>query len=451
MFLFSPAGSCLPTDVRGLGLEIWGKPHLVRLEEAALVWVDDGFTRCEFAPGKFSVRRSISAADHAAVEFEWSCDNRTAIIRRSWSGEFPVYHDSVPVPVASSHQKLYKLLTFRPGRAPIAVAPASEVRISRRGSAWHSQVDALPVLRSKIPPTFERAAKLVRDLVHEAVRLVPDDALLLLSGGIDSSAIAAAMRNVGRRPRAATFTVRGWTAESRTPLRDIDNARIVARHLDLRLDEVGIEAKRLVPNLSLAAYLCETHRGTIVDEAVALMELARHVGQRGFRHVCFCNAADDLFGAFPSALRFYRGRELQGFFQDNLRTSANEIAIVQNIFAPWRIAVHDPYWTQKLFQLGYHLPLRYRIDRARLMKPLLRAAFREDLPAEIVTRPKCVTRDATGVRAVMEQAFGRHRERYRQIFNRCVRTRDQVSANLLRRLWKMIPREGRLVMGKPHL
>ena len=51
------------------------------------------------------------------------------------------------------------------------------------------------------------------------------------------------------------------------------------------------------------------------------------------------------------------------------------------------------------------------------MKRVLREAFRADLPADIVFRPKCATRDATGVRNVLEDAFGTSRDRYRQVFH----------------------------------
>jgi asparagine synthetase B (glutamine-hydrolysing) len=138
------------------------------------------------------------------------------------------------------------------------------------------------------------------------------------------------------------------------------------------------------------------------------------VRRAGFRAVCVGEAADDLFGGFKFALRFYRGAALRKYYQRQLEIDLpDELAILQNLFRPWGISVVDPFWTRELLEVGYNLPLRYRLDARRLMKMVLRHAFAEALPAQIVERPKCVTRDATQIRDVLEQAFGRSRERYR--------------------------------------
>lgn len=68
------------------------------------------------------------------------------------------------------------------------------------------------------------------------------------------------------------------------------------------------------------------------------------------------------------------------------------------------------------------------------MKRVLREAFRADLPADIVFRPKCATRDATGVRNVLEDAFGTSRDRYRQVFHDLFRDERGWPGNLIRGL-----------------
>jgi hypothetical protein len=97
----------------------------------------------------------------------------------------------------------------------------------------------------------------------------------------------------------------------------------------------------------------------------------------------------------------------------------DELSILQNLFRLWGIAVVDPFWTHELAQIGYNLPLRFRLDPGRLMKTILRDAFAERLPATIVRRPKCVTRDASLIRDVLEREFGRSRERYRRFLQFC--------------------------------
>jgi asparagine synthase (glutamine-hydrolysing) len=259
--------------------------------------------------------------------------------------------------------------------------------------------------------------KKVRKLVLESVAALPNNAALLLSGGIDSAAIAAAACHCGKRFRAFTFSVSGAPMPSNDLDSDLFSARLVAKHLDLPLTEISLSPKQLIRDLPLAVLLCETHRGTIVDPGVALIATAKRLAREGYTQIWMGEPADDLFGALKFVLRFFRGPELRSYLRRQIeRDSPNEMAVIQNIFAHYGISVCYAYWTPKLLQLGYNLPFRFRVDRRRLMKRVLREAFRDDLPEEIVQRPKQVPRDATGVRAVLEEAFGKSRERYRPIF-----------------------------------
>jgi asparagine synthetase B (glutamine-hydrolysing) len=57
----------------------------------------------------------------------------------------------------------------------------------------------------------------------------------------------------------------------------------------------------------LAVALAETPRGTIIDDCAALLEVARKISRAGYKTVAMGEAADDLFGSFKFALRYYRG------------------------------------------------------------------------------------------------------------------------------------------------
>ena len=115
----------------------------------------------------------------------------------------------------------------------------------------------------------------------------------------------------------------------------------------------------------------------------------------------------------------YRGLRLRQYYQHELDVSLpNELAILQKVFEPWGIALVQPFWTQALKVIGYNLPVAFRVDPRRLMKRVIRDAFANILPVEIVNRPKCITRDSTQVRDVLEAEFGCSRERYRPVFKK---------------------------------
>ncbi|HTL66652.1 MAG TPA: asparagine synthase-related protein [Lacunisphaera sp.] len=439
MFLFCPIASLLPTSISKRGLDAWGTPRLRRWQGGAILWIDDGFTRCVIDGHSLRVVRSPNKTSLPVCGFRWHPAKQTIELFRRWSGEFHIYFRLDSTPVIASDKKLFNFLNGKNsgGLIPQKLVAGSTTKVRLSGQRWTKIVtrDRPPPALGR-RPTIKGTATQVRQLLQGWVRQATPDTLLLLSGGIDSSAVAAAAHQCRIQLAAATFAVRGWTASGGRWQEDMANARRVATHLKLRHYEIPLDPRALVRNLPLAIFLSETHRGTIIEEAVALIEVAKFAARRNFRRVWFCDAADDLFGSFHFVLRLYCGRELQGYFRDQLtRALPDELAIVQNNFAPWRITVEDPYWTEPFFRLGYHLPTRLRVDRRRLMKPVLRAAFRGELPDDIVERPKCVTRDATGVRSVMEQAFGKERERFRETYNTLIK--DDSFARLTRALGKL--------------
>jgi asparagine synthetase B (glutamine-hydrolysing) len=188
-------------------------------------------------------------------------------------------------------------------------------------------------------------------------------------------------------------------------------------------------------NIPIAIYLAETARGTIVDELPAHIEMARIFKADGIRRVLTGEGADDLFGAFPFALRYYQGRELKEFLQrELLRGLPDELAILQDVYSPWDVSLVHPYWTRELRSLGYSLPLHYRVDSRRLMKRVLRDAFADLLPDHLRMRPKGVPRDCTQIRGVLEEVFGGGPARYRSILDKMMKRRSKWPDELLRTL-----------------
>jgi asparagine synthetase B (glutamine-hydrolysing) len=266
----------------------------------------------------------------------------------------------------------------------------------------------------------------VRRLVLESVASIRVGSALLLSGGIDSSVVAAAMRITGKTSHPFTFGLKRPIRPQQEWESDLACSRRVAAHLHLSMTEILLRPDALVRNVPMGIYLAETPRGTIVDDCVALIEVAKQIAAAGYTEVFMGEAADDLLGSFKFALQYYRGQQLRAYYRAQLiRNLPDELAIIQNVFAWFGISVIQPLWTKELLRIGYNLPLHYRLDKGRLMKQVLRDAFAPDLPPEIVRRPKCVTRDSTQIRYVLENEFGTDRERYRALFRIMMGARKQ--------------------------
>jgi asparagine synthetase B (glutamine-hydrolysing) len=423
MFLFIADGSKPTISPSELLNSLPGRAHIVRNETQYVVWTEDRFTKAIETRGQVTVEvRRPHVDQDPVVRLHWDIGRDEVLIERRWSGEFAAYIAHRPALVLASHLRLVALLW---GGLPVGtrqLKPSSRLSILRGEFQEEHAIDEARV--STKPGRFEygKATECVRRLVLESVGKLPTSSALLLSGGVDSSVVAAAGKLSGKKLYPFVFGLKRLLLPQKREEDDFFHAQKMSEHLESRLIKIVLESRCMIQNVRLAVALAETPRGTIIDDCVALVEVARILEKKGFSTVVMGEAADDLFGGFKFALRYYKGSELQQYFMHELNVSLpNELCIIQKIFEPCGISVVQPYWTRELKRLAETIPLSVRVDSKRLMKRILRDAFSDILPAEIRERPKGVTRDTTQIRFVLEKRFGKSRERYRGIFNELFR------------------------------
>jgi asparagine synthetase B (glutamine-hydrolysing) len=273
----------------------------------------------------------------------------------------------------------------------------------------------------------------LRQSIGHAVASLPRDSVLLLSGGIDSSALAA----------ATPFQIRSvtWTTPKATKLQnegsDLFFAVQVAHHLKLPHTILTLSPEKLRTNVDAAILLGEVKRGTLVDDLVVYIEIARALRKEGVRTVVIGEAADDALGCLPFNLRLLQGQTLLDKLRlDYLAGATADHAAISKTFAAFGIEVVDPYLSATVADVVARIPLEHRVDQKRLMKPALRLAFRDELPEMVVRRHKQVSRDASGVRILLAERYGTSRERFLPIYDRIFRSQNAVETqqDLLSRL-----------------
>lgn len=419
MFLFTADKSTLRSQ-RLAELGRLGSIQCVQDASSALIWTDDGFTQYGQCGNIVRVGlRRPSIDDAPLARLEWDTSSKTVFCRRSWSGEFAPWYSKGPDFAVASHLKLAASLLrdfdFRWNR----VEPGHFLSMSL------STLESSPVLEDEFRCDEQRVewnyadlTQEVRELVIRSVREHSGDVALLLSGGLDSSILAASGVLVGKRVTAYAFSL---PSSVRPPDAECDllAARRTAAEFGIPLLEIRVRPGRIIEDTPLGVYLAETSRGTFVDDTPLLVNAAREFRRTGIRSIWMGEGADDLFGGFKFAFRFYRGEDLAQYFRDQLRFDLpNELAMIQNVFTAWGISVVQPFWTRELFQIGYALPLEIRVDSRRVMKRVLRDAFERDLPHWILQRPKIATRDGTGARNVLAKRYGTTPNRYRPLYRR---------------------------------
>ena len=413
----------------------FGKFQLMEFVSGVLLWADNQFTACKYSSNMVCIDMARPEIDGSPLaSFKWNLDRGCILLERNWSGIFSLRFSPKPPLIVTSHTKLAALLLKKPVHLP-ALEPGKSLSAHYRNN-W-----VLKSRKAASPPkpvpshamSYRETINRVRQAVFDSVRSKVDDgAALLLSGGIDSTILAAVANCLGIRLRTFTFALLDPPLPEQGLSSDRLCAETAASLYGHRHQTILISRDSLLANIPLAIYLAETARGTIVDELPAHIEMARFFAAQGIHSVLTGEGADDLFGAFPFALRYYQGRELKAFLRRELmRGLPEELAVVQNVYLPWGISLVHPYWTEELRALGYSLPLSYRIDRRRLMKRVLRDAFSDLVPTHLLMRPKGVPRECMQVRPVLEKFFGAASNRYHPILRKMMKRRSRWPEELL--------------------
>lgn len=396
-----------------------GPDHAISKMPFQLCWGDCNSLRERPTPSGF--RLELVAPSYRQKKdplVVWNKLSQSVTVARPWPGRLSIYL-SKDGRAASSHLRFLVQIGEPIRPMPMLLAPGAKYMFGPEQSAHKLSEQSSIGLRAPFL-TLDDAALELRAALSRALSALPSDAVILLSGGIDSAAIAAAAPHA---LRCVTWTT-AKAAPPSTDDSDLSAAQRVAEHLGYPHETLNLPAARLQGNVDLAVLLGEVRRGTLIDDLVVYVEVARALRRQGVETVVIGEAADDALGCLPSNLRFYQGVELLRKLRRDyeLGTTADHAAI-SKVFGAFGIDVVDPYLSAPVAEVARRLPLEMRVDAARLMKPALRRAFRDELPDLATSRPKRVSRDVSGVRTLMEERFGASRERFLPIFDALFRAR----------------------------
>ena len=207
-----------------------------------------------------------------------------------------------------------------PGHA--LVIEAGKVRIWQ----WWDLVSAAQ--RANVPPTLEEAAREVRRLLEESIRLqmiadVPVGAFL--SGGIDSTTIVGLMSAIASRP-VHTYSVAFETAEGTTS--ELPYARIASQQFGTVHEEIVVTEQEVAGSFDT---MVDALDQPSIDGINSFM--VSKAARRGVTVALSGLGGDELFAGYPQFGRFVRATRLSPtggrFLADMLK--------VGGIFLPGRL------------------------------------------------------------------------------------------------------------------
>lgn len=259
-----------------------------------------------------------------------------------------------------------------------------------------------------IPRDAADAARALRECLMAAVeRRLNDGAVgaCLLSGGLDSSIIAAAAHALGAEMPLMTVGFEGGAP-------DVENAKVVAEHLGMEHKIKIFTREEIEALVSRAVYTMESFDEDCVSGTISNL-FASALAAPVTKAILSGEGGDELFGGYLllKDVPTESGRLLmmKRLIQVAYNTAVQRLD--RSMFAN-SINYRTPFIDGEVVAFAGHMPVDWkihRLDNGQVMeKWLLREAFRDLLPEVIYKRTKLRFSGGTGTDDIMDEIAKSH-------------------------------------------
>ncbi len=413
--IVDPASGAQPLLSRegSLALAVNGEIYNHRALRTALDWDFTSGSDCE-------VISALHACAADADPAEWlvrlngifafalhDARRKRYLIARDPFGVCPLYwgHDAQGRLLVASEMKALAATC-----ADVAVFPPGHVYDSREARlvCWYRR------------PWRDYAATRGRSISHEALRVGFEQAVhrqlmadvpygVLLSGGLDSSLVAACAARFARRrvedgdcseawwPRLHSFAI-GLESSP-----DLVAARLAAAAIDSVHHEFVYTLEEGLDALPEVIRHIETYDVTTVRAATPMFLLARRIRAMGIKMVLSGEGSDELFGGY---LYFHKAPSAEDFHAETVRKldalHGYDCLRANKAMMAWGVEARVPFLDLEFVELAMSLDAADKMvgtpgrGRPRIEKAVLREAFDGVLPDAILWRQKEQFSDGVG-------------------------------------------------------
>lgn len=251
------------------------------------------------------------------------------------------------------------------------------------------------------PSDLKDAAKILRELLIEAVRRRMDDAnAVSLSGGLDSSIVAAIAKEFN--PDIHLFT--GSVQKSPGP--DLENAKLMADFLGLEHHIYEITQEDIIHFIPEAVWYLESFDEDCISGIISNYFVSRMVKEYS-NAVLVGEGADELFGGYRMVLKNPKVKSDEQ--RERLAQKLLEIAYntaLRRLDRAWManaVVYKTPFLDTRVVAFSKKIPMAWKIyGEKQTEKYVLREAFRDMIPEKIANREKLRFAMGTGMDDVMD-------------------------------------------------
>jgi asparagine synthase (glutamine-hydrolysing) len=227
---------------------------------------------------------------------------------------------------------------------------------------------------------------------------------VLLSGGLDSSIISAIAKKYSSRRIETEDLKDAWWPQlhsfavglKESP--DLAAARKVAEHIGTVHHEVNFTIEEGLDALRDVIYHIETYDVTTIRASTPMYLLARVIKSMGVKMVLSGEGADELFGGY---LYFHKAPDAKEFHEETVRKLSKlhlyDCLRANKSLAAWGVEGRVPFLDKEFMDVAMRInPNDKMSGGGKIEKHILRTAFEDYLPHEIVWRQKEQFSDGVG-------------------------------------------------------
>ncbi|MFN7784653.1 MAG: asparagine synthase B [Lysobacterales bacterium] len=279
-----------------------------------------------------------------------------------------------------------------------AKGDAEPTRYYHPGWREYDAVKDGPTDRAALRAAFEAAVKshMMSDVPYG----------VLLSGGLDSSLVAAiAKKYAARRVEEDEKTEAWWPqlhsfAVGLKESPDLKAAREVAAHIGTVHHEFHFTVQEGIDALSDVIYHLETYDVTTIRASTPMYLMARRIRAMGIKMVLSGEGSDELFGGY---LYFHKAPDAKSLHEETVRKldalHLFDCLRANKSMSAWGVEARVPFLDRGFIDVAMSLNPEVKLSgkqRGRIEKQFLREAFAGYLPDKILWRQKEQFSDGVG-------------------------------------------------------
>ncbi len=227
---------------------------------------------------------------------------------------------------------------------------------------------------------------------------------VLLSGGLDSSIIAALAKHFVKKRIEDNDQTEAWWPQLHSfaiglkDSPDLNAARKAADHIGTIHHEMNFTVQEGMDALTDVIYHLETFDVTTVRASTPMYLMARRIKAMGIKMVLSGEGADEIFGGY---LYFHKAPDAKEFHEETVRKLTNlhlyDCLRANKSMAAWGVEARVPFLDKTFMDTAMRLtPSDKMAGHGKIEKHILRKTFEHFLPHEITWRQKEQFSDGVG-------------------------------------------------------